>query len=562
MKPEICPAATVEDAIEYARQVVSGKIVACVDVISQCRMFCNDYDVRQHDPEFRWEFDHDKAADILGYTQLLKFIDDDLAGSPMRLSDWQAFIFCNSHGWVDKQDDLIRRYTEVICQVARKNSKSTLLATLALYELMYAPDGSQIVSFATKREQAKIVWETGSKMIRSADKRLTNGVQITLSQISNKNNNNTFKALAKQSNSLDGLNVRCAIADESAAITDHNLFNVISSSMGAQKSPQFWHITTAQPSSQSNFYFEKLDYAKKVLNGIIPDERIFCMAYAIDDDDEWDDESVWVKANPNIGKSARLDHLQEACEKSKYMPSEKVDFLVKRLNRFISTASAWIELEAWNKNIIAELDTTMPLYVGLDLGSTDDLTAVGQVFAKDGVMHYTAKCFIPEKAFNNVPKHVRQVYDAGRASGTLVVTEGEVADHDTIREYIESLAKSYDLKEVAFDAYTAVHLTSKLQEFGLELVKFPQNIGSMSPASKETELLTRNGTLKHLDDPFLAWQLSNCEIYTDVNENIKVRKGADRALKIDAIIAGIMAVGRATSLGAMKKPKVFDFYLG
>lgn len=558
---DISPPCTVEEGIEYARKVVAGEILTCIPVRDQCKMFCEDFDKRQHDPEFRWRFDEAKANHIITYTQMFNYVEGDVVGTPVRLSDWQAFIFLNSHGWVDKTDPEIRRYTTIICQVARKNAKSTLLATVSLWELMWAPEGSQIVSMATQRDQAKLVWLMAKRMIERSDPRLTENVKITTSTISNHSKWNRYTPLSKESKRLDGLNIRCAIADESAAISDANLFEVISSSMGAQKSPQFWHITTAQAGAESNYYYSELDYAKKVLSGVIQDERIFCMAYALDADDEWDDETKWIKANPNLGKSASLEFLQTELKRARETPFKKANFVTKFLNIFISTSSSWIELDRWQQNVVDELKTKLPMYVGLDLGSTSDLTAVSQIWAEDGEFFFDAKCFVPEEAYKKVPKHVRQVYDQAVEDGTLVITEGDIADHNVIREYIMSLNEQYDLREVAFDNWNAGQLTAILQESGLEMVKFGQGIGSMSPASKDTEMMIRNGTLKHNGDQFLAWQLSNCEVYTDVNENIKVRKGKDPALKIDAMIAMIMAVGRATSHGANHKKKVFDFYL-
>lgn len=558
---EVAPASTVDDAIQYARDVVSGRVLACVDVKNQCRAFLDDYDKKQNLPSFRWTFDRSKAAHILTFMQLLNFVEGSVAGTPLRLSNWQAFIFINSHGWVDKADPDVRRYTRMIVQVARKNSKSTILAGVSLWELMYAPEGSQIVSMATQREQSRLIWSMARRMIERSDPRLTDGVAITTSTIANRKLWNRYTPLSKESKRLDGLNIRCAIADESAAISDPNLFEVISSSMGAQKSPQFWHITTAQAGAQNNYYYGQLDYAKKVLSGLIQDERIFCLAYALDDKDEWDDETKWVKANPNLGKSVSLEFLQAECAIAKEIPSAKANFFIKYLNRFISTSSAWIQLDKWNQNIIPLLKTDLPMYVGLDLGSTDDLTAVSQIFTDGETFQFTAKCFVPETAFLNVPKHVRSVYDEAVSSGTLIVTEGDVADHTVIREHIQKLANDYDLREVAFDPWSAVNLSAMLQESGINMVKYAQGIGAMSPASKEAETLIRSGRLKHLGDKFLSWQISNAEIYSDVNDNIKVRKGSDPALKIDAVIAMIMAVGRA-SINAPKKAKEFSFHFG
>ena len=145
-------------------------------------------------------------------------------------------------------------------------------------------------------------------------------------------------------------------------------------------------------------------------------------------------------------------------------------------------------------------------------------------------------------------------------SGQLTITQGDVADHDAVYDYLLDLTKREQLKEVAFDSWSAIHLTARLTDAGLPMVRYDQSMKSMSPASKEAEVLIRSKTLHHLGKPFYGWCFNNCEVYTDANDNIKVRKGPDPALKIDPIIAMIMAIGRATA-NLTEKPKKFSFYM-
>ncbi|MFN3661245.1 terminase large subunit, partial [Yoonia sp.] len=543
---------SVDDAIEYARDVVSGKIKSSIYVRKQCAKFIHDLDYRQEQPSFRWTFNRDHAAHVLTYVQLLNFVEGAVAGTNVVLEPWQAFILSNLYGWIDKNDPEIRRYTSALILVGRKNGKSTLLGALALYELMFAPDASQIVTMATMREQAKLVWNMSGRMMQVSDPRLTKGFKKSAQALANPDKWSRYWPLSKESKSLDGLNIRMAIVDEAAAVSNQDLFDVVTSSMGNQKSPLTVMITTGQPGAQSNYFYTQLDYAKKVLDGTVEDDRIFTLAYQIDEGDNWKDSNNWIKANPNLGVSVKTDFLHEELKKAEEIPAARANFRTKYLNEFISTSQSWIEVDKWNKNAVTKLKTELPMYVGLDLGSTSDLTAVSQVWAENGEFFFDATCFIPEEAYKSAPKHVRNIYSNAVDSGKLIITEGEVADHAVIRKHIEQLNTDFDLREVAYDNWNASQITSLLQDSGLTMVKFPQAISSMSPAAKETELLIRNGTLKHSGDPFLAWQLSNAEIYIDNNENIKVRKGTDNALKIDAIIAMIMAIGRATSHGAIK----------
>ena len=303
-----------------------------------------------------------------------------------------------------------------------------------------------------------------------------------------------------------------------------------------------------------------LDYGKKVLDGSINDDRVFTLAYALEEGDDWNDPSKWIKSNPNLGLSVSLEFLTEEMREAENITSKAVNFKVKYCNLFLSTAEAWLDVSLWNACAVPKMFTEgLPLYVGLDMGATSDLTAVSLLWASGGQYYVDYQAWLPEEAFKSCPKHVRSVYDQAAASGILRVTEGNVSDHDAVYDYLIDIAEHSNLKEVAFDSWSAVMLTSKLTEAGLPMVRYDQSMKSMSPASKEAEVIIRNRAIGHLGDPFISWCFNNCEVYTDANENIKVRKGPDPALKIDPIIAMIMAVGRASLV--QEKKKSFSFYI-
>jgi len=548
------------DAIQYAKDVTDGTILANKYIRLQCQSFLNDLDTNQHNADFRWEFSEALADHALGFMQLFKYVEGTVAGQQVEFSPWQAFLIANAYGWVDKANEGIRRYTRLISLVGRKNAKSTVLALVGLYELRFGPEGSQLVTMATQKEQAKLVWNMSGRMAETSDQRLIPGYNRTVSAMSNKDTWNRYWPLSKESKRLDGLNIRLAIIDEAAAIRDENLFDVVTSSMGSQLSPQTWMITTGQTGAESNPFMQSLDYGKKVLDGSISDERVFTLAYALEEGDDWNDPSKWIKANPNLGLSVSLEFLTEEMREAENIPSKAVNFKVKYCNMFLSTAEAWMDVALWNACTVAKMPTEgLPLYVGLDMGATSDLTAVSLLWASGGQYYVDYQAWVPEEAFKYCPKHVRSVYDQAAENGILRVTEGNVSDHDAVYDYLIELADRENLKEIAFDSWSAVMLTSKLTEAGLPMVRYDQSMKSMSPASKEAEIIIRNRAIQHLGDPFISWCFNNCELYTDANDNIKVRKGPDPALKIDPIIAMIMAIGRASLV--QEKKKSFSFYM-
>ena len=549
------------DAIQYAKDVTDGTILANKYIRLQCQSFLNDLDTNQHNTDFRWEFSEALANHALGFMQLFKYVEGTVAGQQVQFSPWQAFLVTNAYGWVDKANEGIRRYTRLISLVGRKNAKSTVLALVGLYELRFGPEGSQLVTMATQKEQAKLVWNMSGRMAETSDQRLIPGYNRTVSAMSNKDTWNRYWPLSKESKRLDGLNIRLAIIDEAAAIQDENLFDVVTSSMGSQLSPQTWMITTGQTGAESNPFMKSLDYGKKVLEGLIDDQRVFTLAYQIEEGDEWNDPEVWIKSNPNLGLSVSFEFLNQEMKEAENIPSKAVNFKVKYCNQFLSTSDAWLDVALWNKNVVSELPTEgLDLYVGMDLGATSDLTAVALVWETGGTFYVDFQAWVPEEAFKRAAVHVKSAYMQAADSGHLIITEGDVADHDAIYDYLIDLAKREQVKEIAFDSWSAVHLTSRLTEAKLPMIRYDQSMKSMSPASKQAEMLIKNRSLLHLGKPFFGWCFNNCEAYFDANENIKVRKGPDPTLKIDPIVAMIMAIGRATHY-LSDKPK-FSFFMG
>tara|TARA_B110000858_G_C17808907_1_gene479748 strand:- start:4602 stop:6266 length:1665 start_codon:yes stop_codon:yes gene_type:complete len=553
--------ALTKDAIQYAKDITEGTIVSNKHIRLQCQSFLNDLNTNQHTDDFRWHFSEVLSNHALGYMQLFKYVEGTVAGQQVELSPWQAFLVANAYGWVDKDNEGIRRYTRLISLVGRKNAKSTVLALVGLYELRFSPEGSQLVTMATQKEQAKLVWNMSGRMAETSDQRLIPSYNRTVSTMSNKDNWTRYWPLSKESKRLDGLNIRLAIIDEAAAIVDENLFDVVTSSMGSQQSPQTWMITTGQTGAESNPFMKSIDYGKKVLDGLIDDQRVFTLAYALEDGDDWDDPDKWIKANPNLGLSVSLEFLTQEMKEAQNIPSKAVNFKVKYCNLFLSTSDAWLDVSLWNKNVVQELPTKgLDLYVGMDLGATSDLTAVSLVWETGGTFYVDFQAWVPEDAFKAAPVHVRSAYRQAVESGHLIMTEGNVADHDAVYDYLMELSEREQVKEIAFDSWSAVHLTSRLTEAKLPMIRYDQSMKSMSPASKQAEMLIKNRSLLHLGKPFFGWCFNNCEAYFDANENIKVRKGPDPALKIDPIIAMIMAIGRATHY-LSDKPK-FSFYMG
>ena len=543
--------ASYNDGISYAQDVVAGNIVACKQVKQSCQRFLDDLDR----DDWRWTFSIKHVNHVLNFiTKACKHVKGPLAGQLIKLEPWQVFIFCNVYGWIDL-DNGERRFQYVLLEVARKNGKSLFASAIALYELLFGDEGSDIYSVATKREQARICFDAAVRMYEKMPEKFANKYRSYQAALTVPDKWSKYVPQGRDSKTGDGLNPSLNIFDEAAAYSDRNAVEVMTSACGARLNYMNLFITTAQFTKVS-VYFEQRTYLEGLLSGKFDDDRYFGLIYTLDPDDDWTDEEVWIKANPGLGVAPSVDFLRNECKQAQEITAKRNSFLVKQLNVWTNNAESWIDSHLWDRpeNLVEEVTSDGELYIGMDLAMTDDLTALAMLYVNGD--HYEAdfKCFLPEHAMQNASVHVQPIYREAHRRGSLILTEGSVTDYNFLEQYIRQLAETKKLQAIAYDPYNACQLVTNLEQDNLPLLRVGQSIGHISPAAKETQRLIMRDEIKHTLDPFITWQLENCSVYTDLNDNIKVRKGEDHTQKIDAIIALIMAVSLAA--GKLEEEKV------
>jgi phage terminase large subunit-like protein len=532
-----------QDGVIYANQVVKGEILVCRNVLLACQRFLNQLENR----EWEWEF-HPEAVDhFLKFASLLRHAKGADAGKPLVLEPFQILLICGIYGFWSKKDKAKRMTTDVIVYIPRKAGKSTLIAVIGLYELIFGEKGSEVYTLATSRDQASIVFTSAVGLIESMPQEVAGLFNVQKMHITKLGDSQSmFKALSRDTKKTgDGLNPSCAIIDEAAQIIDRNSIEVLHSGMVARKNPLRIYITTASFTKDTKFYEDLLMF-QSMLSGEAPDNpRWFGLLYGLDPQDDWRDPLIWGKANPMHGISVFEEAIAARAEEAKYKPATLNEFLCKTLNVFVSANSAWIDRSHWDE-CATQADDRQPeaVFIGFDLAATRDLNAVCTLkrYAEDD---YFAewKFFLPEDALGYVPQHYQDIFRNAKDSGILHLTQGNVMDDREISEYIKQQAGKYDIKEIGYDAYNAASLIARLHDDAMPVKKVGQGMAVLSNPSKHLEKLILGKNIKHNGNPFLGWQLQNCEVYEDVNGNIKIRKNeADKSAKVDGIIALIIAI--------------------
>ena len=532
-----------EDGLIYAQNVAKGEINVCRDVRLACQRFLDQVDNKT----WEWQFDSRAPQHVLNFAASLRHTKGPQAGESIVLEPFQIFLICAVYGFRGKKDVSKRMVTDVILFIPRKAGKSTLTAVIALYELLCGESGAEVFTLATNREQATIVFDAAKGFIENMSTDLSNLFNVSKYEIKKSGDTQSmFKALSRDTKKTgDGKNPSCVIIDEAAQIVDRNSIEVLHSGMVARQNPLRIYITTASFTKETKFYEDMSMYQSMLHGEAMDNPRWFGLLYGLDPADDWRDPDIWAKANPMHGISVFETAIKERATQAQHKPAALNEFLCKTLNIFVSANSAWIDREYWDKSIIEQTERGEPeaVFIGFDLAATRDLNAVCTL-KRYGELDYEAEFqfFLPEAGFELIPKHYADIFRVAVQSGVLKLTEGNVMDDREISDYIKAQCEEYNCKEVGYDAYNAASLVARLHDYGIPVKKVGQSMAVLSNPSKYIEKLILNHQVKHNGNPFIGWQLGNCEVYEDVNGNIKIRKNeADKSAKVDGIIALIIA---------------------
>ena len=538
----------VDAALAYARQVVAGEIPACKWTRLACKRQLDDLE-RPSGDEWRFVFDIERAERPCEFIELLPHIKGKWARERrlIELEGWQCFVITTVFGWINAATGM-RRFREGYTEVPRKNAKSTLSSGLALFMLTAdGEQGAEVYSAATTRDQARIVFDDAKGMAeRLPDLRTYLGLAILQHALTVAATASSFRPLAAEGSTLDGLNVHFAVIDELHAHKTRAVYDVIDTARGAREQSLLWNITTAG-SDRAGICYERRTHVTKVLGGQISDDSLFGIIYTIDEGDDPHDPASWAKANPNWLKSVLPDDMESASRKGAAMPSAMGNFLTKRLNVWVNADTAWMDMQAWDRcadlGLTVERVAHLPCVASLDLASKVDIAAKCCIFEdKDAGKYYVkSKFYLPERA---VEHSGNSQYEGWQRSGWLTVTPGEVTDFDQIELDLASDMSQLQIQEVAFDPWQATQLASHMIAQGAPMVELRQTVQNMSEPMKQLEALVLQGKLVHDGNPALTWMISNVVCHRDAKDNIYPRKERNEN-KIDGAVALIMALARA-----------------
>lgn len=490
-----------------------------------------------------------RADHVVRFVRLLRHAKGrQFAGRPFLLLEWQERLLRELFGRV--RPDGRRRYRTAYVEVPRKNGKTELAAAIALYMLIADGElGAEVYSAAADREQAGLVFQRAAAMIRQS-KTLSRRLRIIESQkrVVDYKTGSFYHALSAEAYSKHGYSAHAVIYDELHAAPTRELWDVLSSSMGAREQPLMMAITTAGYDRQS-ICWELHEYADRVQKGLVDDPTFLPVIYAAAEGDDWEDERVWAKANPSLDHIVSRDYLRSEAQRAREMPSAQNAFRRLYLDQWTQQADRWIDLALWDQNagLVVEADLVgRECYGGLDLGMTSDFCAWVLAFPGDepDEVILLPRFWIPETELDRPSNRYAEQYRAWRAQGLLTTTPGETVDYAFTKAQILRDAQRFKLREFNVDRLFQGHqLMIELAEEGLQPVPMGQGFYSMASPTAEFARRLRARKIRHGGHPVLRWMADSVAVRQDPAGNLKPDKARSQG-KIDGIVAAIMALDR------------------
>lgn len=544
---------TVQLAINYAKDVLSEKISACKLVHSACHRFLNDLK-QAADHDSPWEFRTDLAERPMRFFQLLPNIKGMEGGKNLKLMPWQAFVVANLYGFVERGTDT-RRFRQGIIYVPRGNAKTTMMAPLLLYNTFAEKEaGAEGYAAAVSRDQARLCWDTAKNMILQTPEIAHDlGIKTSVFSIYQPRSASKCIAMSSDAKSLEGLNVHFAVCDEIASHINSSVYDTLLTACGKRKHPMLISISTAT-GNQTGVGKTLWDYAVKILTDAQQDDRMFCLIYTIDENDDPWAESSWIKANPSWGVSVIPENIRGIMAQAKNNPAQEAAVMTRHMNVWVGADEALFSTKAWNECGDDLLDIKdfegKECEIAIDLATRTDLAAISITFlSKDPDTNkaiYTTFCkaYVNEEALldNRRSKYIEWSKERDGKEPYLILTPGNETDLDRIEHDVIELCTKYDVQSIAYDPWRATQMSQHFIEEGLPAIEFGMNVKNLSEAVKETAAAMAARRFRHDNNPVLAYCVGCVIGHYDARGNVFPRKKENTA--IDGAVTTIMTVAR------------------
>jgi phage terminase large subunit-like protein len=459
---------------------------------------------------------------INGFCRVTKDSIGGRAGELIEVRGWQNLLL--RHLFAQRPDGRLR-HRQALIGLARKNAKSTLGAGVALDQLTFGPQGSEIYSCAGEREQARIVFGTARRMVEM-DPELSSRLKLYRDAIEHQATGSVYKVLSAEAYSKEGLNPSLVIFDEVHVQPNRELWDVMALAAGARPEPLMIGITTAgsrfDASGQDSLCYGMYQYGRKIVSGELQDPSFFFAWWEPRDPNaDHRDPKTHREANPGYGDIVGAEDFE-----STVLRTPEPEFRTKRCNQFVVDMQAWLPTGAWENcgpPKGAPITDGTEVCLGFDGSFNNDSTALVVVSCGDVPHIDVVECW--EK-----PTEANQDW-------AVPILDVEAK--------IREACRRWQVREIVCDPFRWARTYQILEDEGLPIVEYPQSPSMMTPATQRFYEAVLNDGLTHSGDLRLARHIGNAVLKQDSRGTRIMKDARNSARKIDLAVASVMAFDRA-----------------
>jgi phage terminase large subunit-like protein len=550
------------NAQEYISEVLEGKRQVGESELAAVKRW-SEFEA---DPNIY--YDEKGVERVIQIFRLLKHTSGEYYGKRFQLLPWQIFVLSWIFGWKYK-DSGYRVTRKAYVEVAKKNGKSELAGAIGLYGAFFDGEmGAECYSAANKYDQATICWNAGKVMatqFMQESKKFASICKvydsITTRGLKNVQGESSFKPIAADSKTLDGVRPHFAIIDEYHEAKDDSILRNLASGMVNRTQPLLFIITTAGFNINGPCH-----QYRKVVNDIVSgkkeDKSTFGLIFTANKDDDWNDERTWQKANPSIGTTPSWDGLRTEYTKAlNEGQSAEINFKTKNLNIWVRQSKTWITDKIWMQGDKTESEEKLigsECYAAVDLSTKWDLTCFGLLFPPTPEREsfiFKAKYYCPEEGATFRAKKDGVPYLDWAKDKHLYLTEGNVTDFNAVQLDIQEAMQNYSVQKVYYDPWQSTQFASELAADGVPMEQFRQTVVNYNEPIREMEALISKGQIWHGGDPVLRWMAGNITLKTNHTGLIMFDKDKSQE-KIDGMV--VLAMCYAAYMDSKKGQRPFD----